>query len=107
MIYWSYYPFFQDLILRPYQKLFYGVRGLRNCSLLYIILFEYSSELLHHSSDMGTTTENFLFGGFREATTALSVVFSPDSTGASTWVTDGSSVSLDVWSSMGVNYVSC
>ncbi len=57
MIYWSYYPFFQDLILRPYQKLFYGVIGLAIC--WYIIVFEYSSELFRHSSDIGHDYREF------------------------------------------------
>ncbi len=35
------------------------------------------------------------------------LVHHSDSTGASTWVTDGSSVSLDVWSSKGGSEVSC
>ncbi len=78
VIYWSYYPFFQDLILRPYQKLFYSVRGLEIC--WYIIEFEYSSELFCHSSDIGH--------GYRE------------------FPVRGIQVLLDVWPSMGVSSMS-
>ncbi len=104
VIYWSYYPFFQDLILRPYQKLYYGVRVLAIC--WYIIVFEYSSELFRHSSDTGYDYREFPLRGIQGGNHCTSIVFSPDSTVASVWVTEGSGVSLDVWSSIGVSSMS-
>ncbi len=69
----------------------------------YIIVFEYSSELFCHCSDI---VHNYWEFPLREATTAPSIEFSPDSTVASVWVTEGSGVLLDVWSSMGVSSMS-
>ncbi len=68
-------------------------------------MFEYSSELFCHSSDIGHDYREFPLGGFREATTVPSVEFSPDSTVASVWFIEGSGVSLDVWSSMGASFI--
>ncbi len=63
MIYCSYFLFFQDLILKPYQKLFYGVRGLEIC--WYIIVFEHSSELFRHSTDIGHDYREFPIRGIQ------------------------------------------
>ncbi len=63
-------------------------------------MFEYSSDLFCHSSDIGHGYREFPLRGIQGATTVPSVEFSPDSTVASVWVTEGSGVSLDVWSSI-------
>ncbi len=76
-----------------------ALEGLKYAGTSYCLntLLSYSATPLIRRMTIG----NFLLGGFREATTAPSIEFSPDSTGTSSWVTNGSSVSLDVWSSMG------